>query len=56
MNNMRHFIIRLICGVIWIVVAAIMAVRENLFYAAVYAVLGVAFLASAWSQWKKNNQ
>lgn len=52
---MRHFYIRLVLGVIWLNVAFVSAVSGNLLFAALYAILGSAFLYSAYSIWKKNN-
>lgn len=50
---MRHFIIRLIIGIVWIAAAVFSAVKSNFLFAAIYAVLGIVFLFSAYSTWKK---
>ena len=50
---MRHFIIRLIVGIVWIAAAVFCGVQENFMFAAIYAILGVVFLFSAYSIWKK---
>ncbi len=50
---MRHFYFRLIFGIVWLAVAVVSAVRSNIFFAALYAVLGIVFLWSAYSTRKK---
>ena len=50
---MRHFYFRLILGIVWLAVAAVSAVKANISFAALYAVLGMVFLWSAYSIWKK---
>ncbi len=51
---MRHFYFRLIFGIIWLVVAVFSAtVGLNISFAALYVVLGIIFLWSAYSIWKK---
>lgn len=52
---MRHFYIRLVLGVIWLNVAVVSAVSGDLLFAALHLVLGIVFLYSAYSMWKKNN-
>lgn len=50
---MRHFYFRLILGIVWLVAAAISAVKANTSFVALYVVLGIVFLWSAYSIWKK---
>ena len=50
---MRHIIIRLAVGIIWLVAAAVSCVQGNYLFAGGYAVLAVAFLLSAYTGWKK---
>lgn len=50
---MRHYYFRLILGIVWLAVAVFSAVRANIFFAALYVVLGIVFLWSAYSIWKK---
>lgn len=50
---MRHFYFRLILGIVWLVAAVVSAARVNIPFAALYVVLGVVFLWSAHSIWKK---
>lgn len=50
---MRHFYFRLILGIVWLAVAVVSAVEANISFAALYVVLGVVFLWSAYSTWKK---
>ena len=46
---MRHFYFRLIFGIVWLVAAVVSAVKSNISFAALYAVLGIVFLWSAYS-------
>ena len=50
---MRHFYFRLIFGIVWLAVAVVSAVRSNISFAALYVVLGIVFLWSAYSFRKK---
>ncbi len=50
---MRHFYFRLIFGIVWLAAAVISAVKSNLSFAALYVVLGIVFLWSAYSIRKK---
>lgn len=50
---MRHFYFRLIFSIVWLAAAVVSAVRSNISFAALYAVLGVVFLWSAYSIRKK---
>ena len=50
---MRHFYFRLILGIVWLVVAVVSVVEANISCAALYVVLGIVFLWSAYSTWKK---
>ena len=53
---MRHFYFRLILGIVWLAAAVVSAVKANMPFAALYAVLGVVFLWSAYSIWKKEKK
>lgn len=46
---MRHFYIRLLAGILWMIVAGISVVRGSGIVSAFYAVLGASFLYSAWT-------
>ena len=50
---MRHFYFRLIFGIVWLAAAVVSVVKANISFAALYAVLGIVFLWSAYSTWKK---
>lgn len=50
---MRHLLFRLIIGIIWLLAAIISALTGNIPFAALYVVLGIVFLCSAYSLWKK---
>ncbi len=50
---MGHFYFRLIFGIVWLAVAVVSAVKSNIFLTALYAVLGIVFLWSAYSIRKK---
>lgn len=50
---MRHIVIRLAVGIIWLVAAAVSCVQGNYLFAGLYAVLGIAFLLSAYTGWKR---
>lgn len=50
---MRHIVMRLAVGIIWLVAAAVSCVQGNYLFAGLYAVLGIAFLLSAYMGWKK---
>ena len=50
---MRHFYFRLIFGIVWLVAAVVSVVKANISFAALYVVLGIVFLWSAYSTWKK---
>ena len=50
---MRHIVIRLAVGVIWLVAAVASCVQGSYLFAGGYAVLGIAFLLSAYMGWKK---
>lgn len=50
---MRHFYFRLIFGIIWLAVAAVSIVKANISFAALYTMLGIVFLWSAYSIRKK---
>lgn len=50
---MRHIVIRLAVGIIWLVAAVARCVQGSYLFAGWYAVLGIAFLLSAYMSWKK---
>ena len=50
---MRHIIIRLIVGIVWLIAAVVCCLQENYPFAGLYALLGIAFLLSAYTGWKK---
>ncbi len=50
---MRHFYFRLIFGIVWLVVAVISVMKANISFAALYVVLGIVFLWSAYASRKK---
>ena len=50
---MRHIIIRLIAGIIWLIAAVVCCQRGSYLFTILYAVLGIAFLFSGISEWKK---
>ncbi len=50
---MRHSYFRLIFGIVWMAAAVVSAVKSNIFLTALYAVLGIVFLWSAYSIRKK---
>ena len=53
---MRHFYFRLILGIVWLAAAVASAVKANMPFAALYAMLGIVFLWSAYSIWKKEKK
>lgn len=50
---MRHMYIRGIIAVIWLAAAIVSVYLGNLEMAAFYVILGIIFLLSAYSIWKK---
>ena len=52
-QNMRHFYIRLVIGVVWLIAAVVSGVTANIPFAVLYVVLGIVFLYSAYTIWKK---
>ena len=50
---MRHFYFRLILGIVCLAAAVVSAVKANILFAALYVVLGIVFLWSTYSIWKK---
>lgn len=50
---MRHIVIRLSVGIIWLLAAVASCVQGSYLFAGGYAVLGIAFLVSAYMGWKK---
>ncbi len=50
---MRHCYIRLVIGLVWMVAAISCIIRGNLSMTALYGVLGVVFMYTAYSIWKK---
>lgn len=53
---MRHIYIRGMVGLIWIAAAIASVVSGNFAMAALYVVLGGAFLYSAYTCWKKEKE
>ncbi len=53
---MRHFYFRLILGIVWLIAAVVSVINANFSFAALYVVLGVVFLWSAYSIWKKEKK
>lgn len=52
--TMRHFYFRFILGVVFAICAVYSITTANTSFALLYVVLGVAFLYSAYTIWKKN--
>jgi len=50
---MRHIVIRLAVGIVWLFAAVVCCVQNNYPFAGLYAVFGIAFLLSAYMSWKK---
>lgn len=50
---MRHFYFRLVLGIVWLIAAVVSGVSANIPFAALYVALGIVFLYSAYSIWKK---
>lgn len=50
---MRHFYVRLVIGLVWVVAAILSATAANIPLAMLYVVLGIVFLSSAYFLWKK---
>jgi uncharacterized membrane protein len=50
---MRRFYLRLILGIVCLAAAVVSAVKANISFAALYVVLGIVFLWSTYSIWKK---
>ena len=50
---MRHIVIRLAVGIIWLVAAVASCVQGSYLFAGWYAVLSIAFLFSVYMSWKK---
>ena len=53
---MRHFYIRMILGIVFVVCMIYSLITENFYFALFYLVLGAMLLISAYSLWKKNKQ
>lgn len=55
---MRHNIIRIIIGVVWLIVGAITLIRGTMewWYCGIFALVGVAFLFSAFKGSKKEKE
>lgn len=53
---MRHFYFRLILGIVWLIAAVVSAINANISFVALYVVLGIVFLWSAYSIWKKEKK
>ena len=52
--TMRHFYFRLILGIVFVACLIFSLVTMNISFAMLYLVLSIAFLASAYSFWKKD--
>ena len=50
---MRHFYFRLIFGIVWLAVAVVSAVGAMIPFAVLDIVMGIFFMQSAHSIWKK---
>ena len=53
---MRRCYIRLVVGLIWLVAAICAALQGNISMMALYAVMGVVFLYTSYSMWKKKSE
>lgn len=53
---MRHFYIRMILGIVFVVCMIYSLITANFYFALFYLVLGAMLLISAYSLWKKNKQ
>jgi len=51
---MRHMLMRLVIGLVWLAAAIVSAVTLNFSMVIFFGVMGVAFLFSAYSIWKKD--
>lgn len=51
---MRHFYIRLILGIVFMVCMIYSFIRANIPFALLYLAMGVVFLFSTYSLWKKD--
>ena len=52
-EKMRHCYIRLVIGLVWVVAALSCIVRGNLSMTVLYGALGVVFMYTAYTIWKK---
>ena len=52
-NLMRHIYFRFLLGIVWLAAAVVCAMNANITFAALYVLLGIVFLGSAYSLWKK---
>lgn len=50
---MRHFYFRLVLGIMWLIGAVVSALAASIPFTVFYIVLGIVFLYSAYSVWKK---
>lgn len=50
---MRHFYFRLVLGIVWLIAAVVSGISANIPFAVLYVALGIMFLYSAYSIWKK---
>ena len=53
---MRHFYIRMILGIVFVVCMIYSLITANFYFALFYLVWGAMLLISAYSLWKKNKQ
>lgn len=51
---MRHMLMRLVMGLVWLVAAVINVFSMNFPMVFFFGVMGVAFLCSAYSIWRKS--
>ena len=51
--DMRHFYFRLILGIVFVICMIYSFITANISFGLLYVVLSIAFLASAYSLWKK---
>lgn len=50
---MRHIVIRLIVGIVWLIAAVVACLHGSYAFAGVYAALGIALIVSGYAGWKK---
>lgn len=50
---MRHFYFRIVLGIAWLFAAIVSMMNVNISFSALNVVIGIVFLYSAYSIWKK---